>query len=272
MTQQEFLESYGQLIKNISGQTGILPELALSVAIVEATDANHVFGAEWQAENGNNFFGIQADTGWTGDSVTDTAGRKWRKYDSPEDSVRDFFMYLKGNDSDVFKVKDLAGQAAALQADHYAGPDTNYANLLQQVAPTAKKLLDSVTGSEVTLVTVGAVASVIGLIVLLKPKGISGFNFKKTAPWLLGAAAVGGGLYYANSLVSKVETDADAATAAAKKTAAAATAAANQANKTAADADAVIAPVVKAENFASSAVDTVENAAKSAWSSVVNFF
>ena len=200
MTRQEFINSYGPLIKNVSSQTGILPELVTSVAFIEAQGPDNILGSEPQARDANNYFGIVADKGWTGEVYTDTLNRKWRKYDSIEDSVRDFFQFIKGNANykPLFDAKDLAGQAAALEAGHYAGTGSGYADLLGKIAGSVKKALDAIKEDAIEIGTVGALASIAALIYIVWPKkikAITGLNGEQVLT--VGAiAAAGGAIWY----------------------------------------------------------------------------
>ena len=200
MTRTEFLNSYGPLIKAQAADTGILPELAASVAFIESQGPDNNFGSEPQTAAANNYFGIMADKSWSGDTWTDSLNRKWRKYDTVEDSIKDFFAFVQGNANykPLFNETTLPGQAAALEAGHYNGGGGGYADLIAKLSTSAKKALDAIKGDAVEIGTIGALASIAALAVILWPKkakAITGLATKNFLP--LGLVAAGGyGLYY----------------------------------------------------------------------------
>ena len=151
MTRQEFVNSYGALIKKLSAETGMFPEIVLAQAFAEGGNAKGVFGESYTMKEGNNIFNIKASTGWPGATITNPYVRSesnvFRKYDSLADSIEDYFSFLTHNSryksAGVFTAHSAPEQAEALQHAGYAGSNTKYADLLMNIAKGAKQLLGS---------------------------------------------------------------------------------------------------------------------------------
>src|SRR3989344_1631150 len=92
-----FVDTYGQMAYNDAIQSAVPWEVTLAQAIIES--------AYGQAAPGNNFFGIKADSSWTGPTqqlVTSEAGRgqivdSFRVYGSAQESFNDHSKFLREN-------------------------------------------------------------------------------------------------------------------------------------------------------------------------------
>ncbi|WP_066400463.1 LysM peptidoglycan-binding domain-containing protein [Neobacillus mesonae] len=116
----------------------ILPSLTIAQAILES-----YYGFSWLSVNGNNYFGIKADSSWTGNYVSmptrefDSNGvefvltEKFRKYSSIHESIVDHSKFLlRPRYANIIGVTDYMAATKNIQQDGYA-TDPNYAKLLQ---------------------------------------------------------------------------------------------------------------------------------------------
>lgn len=163
LNRNDWIQLHYPMVQQVTAGTGILPEIALSQAIIEsstkASDGNFYPGTSKLATDGNNLFGIKADKNWKGDFITlptkEFKDGKWvqtsakfRKYPSIEDSFKDYVKFLQTNPrykaAGVFSAKTYQEQAKALQKAGYA-TDPNYSNLLTGVINSFKKYIPKVT-------------------------------------------------------------------------------------------------------------------------------
>ena len=121
------------VIQSASGTT-FLPSLTMAQMILESSgkDENGVFGAgkAITARKANNFFGIKANSSWTGNKLafsTPKDGKPvnyFRVYVTPLDSIKDHTKFLLENSrykkAGVFDAKNYREQAIALQKSGYA--------------------------------------------------------------------------------------------------------------------------------------------------------
>lgn len=134
-----FIDSY-KLFALETATGGLFPSLIMAQAILESEWGESTLAADY-----NNFFGIKADSSWTGKSVNLQTREvidnndiyindNFRVYDSPKQSFQDRadFLRLNARYSDVFKAVDVYSQAQLLQSAGYA-TDPNYANVLINV-------------------------------------------------------------------------------------------------------------------------------------------
>lgn len=147
MTPAAFSAAYSQAAQNVANKTGVPALLILAQAALESG---------WgSAAVGNNFFGIKADSAWlanggkyhlsnthetiNGKSILftekndpDGKYRKFRSYDSAEESFADWARFISGNPGRYGKVlsaPDSIEAAKALQNAGYATAET-YADSL----------------------------------------------------------------------------------------------------------------------------------------------
>lgn len=154
MNRQEFVSTYSPIAAQLTSGTGIFPEVMLSQAIIESQDGKTgQIPGTILSRAANNYFGIKADPSWKGKTITlktgeEIAGKKvtingkFRAYDNPIDSFRDYISFLKSNPTytkaGVFKATNVQQQASALKAAGYA-TNSKYAELITNVASSIKK-------------------------------------------------------------------------------------------------------------------------------------
>ena len=132
MTKEEFIKKYYNFANVASKNSGISPILILSQAYLESGGAKSSLASKY-----NNFFGIKADTRWTGKKVLlktreQTKDGKnyfinayFRAYNSPSDSFADHIKFLQTNPrykkAGLFdNPNNYAKQADSLQKAGYA--------------------------------------------------------------------------------------------------------------------------------------------------------
>jgi flagellum-specific peptidoglycan hydrolase FlgJ len=152
ITRQEFVKKYSPFALSITKGTGIFPETLLSQMIIESqanVNGSFVPGASILAAKYNNFFGIKADRSWKGKFVSLKTGEEFvpghpviitdafRVYETPEDSMRDYVAFLKGNSryatAGVFTAPTVKDQAERLKQAGYA-TGSGYSDLIANVA------------------------------------------------------------------------------------------------------------------------------------------
>ena len=207
----DFIASYKGLFKRLSDSTGILPEVAFSQALAEAGDSS----GKWPGltvANANNFFGIKAGSDWTGDVyiATDADGtplQYFRKYDTPEDSIIDYYSWMvKNGYAAAAAGQDANGQIDAIAARGYAAAP-GYSAFLKSILPRSQKLMSLVPDNYVPGGDGGTMTGGGGLIFGLVTLGLigafygsrkkKGHNINGVGDWLknnpktAGAVAVG---------------------------------------------------------------------------------
>lgn len=152
-TRKQFVEKYYSVAKNVTKNTGIFPETLIAMAIVESQGkVNNVWyvGAGLVAVKGNNYFGIKDSSTWKGETIKlPTPGdadkiSTFRKYDSIEDSFKDFVKFLKINPrykkNNVFASNDYAEQIINIARAGYA-ENMQYAVVIKSVADSVAKAI-----------------------------------------------------------------------------------------------------------------------------------
>jgi lysozyme len=137
MTSQEFISFYSKLASIGSLGTKILPSVTMAQAILESN-----WGKSALAIQGNNFFGIKADSSWHGPAIQlptphdSTPVSSFRKYRDASESFRDhvnFFYYnprySNNPATNVMDDTDPEQQCRDIAANHYA-EDPAYADKL----------------------------------------------------------------------------------------------------------------------------------------------
>lgn len=149
MTRYEFIQEYSPLVKELSSGTGIFPETVFAQAIIESSDSKGNFGAGYNVTHGNNYFGIRPGVSWKGEVLENpnvkSESKIFRAYNSPEDSIRDYFDFLRRNSrykkAGVFEAENFKQQAQRLQSAGYAGNSKTYASLIGKVGDVVSKVL-----------------------------------------------------------------------------------------------------------------------------------
>lgn len=153
MTRQQFIDKYSDAIKSAVKGTGLFPSVMMAQAILESSNGNSSLSKKY-----NNFFGIKADSSWSGDKVnlpTREVGNgkqsymingkstvipsgqsamvdAWfRVYKSPTDGFKDRVKFLQSFSryKNLFTATSPSVQDQMLLSDGYA-TDPDYANLL----------------------------------------------------------------------------------------------------------------------------------------------
>jgi flagellum-specific peptidoglycan hydrolase FlgJ len=125
MKKKEFLDKYSDAVIRATSGTELYPSVKMAQMIVESG-----WGSSKNAILANNMFGIKKGVGWTGQTLTlntpNDANKKsvFRKYDSPEDSIRDHTSFLVANPrykkNGVFSATSPEAQAYAIEKSGYA--------------------------------------------------------------------------------------------------------------------------------------------------------
>ena len=134
MKKKEFLDKYSDAVIRATSGTELYPSVKMAQMIVESG-----WGSSDTVKYANNMFGIKKGIGWTGKTITfntpNDANKKsvFRKYDSPEDSIKDHTSFLLKNPrykkNGVFSATSPEAQCYAIEKSGYAEAD-NYADYL----------------------------------------------------------------------------------------------------------------------------------------------
>jgi len=180
LTRAAWVQKYLPLVTRLTKGTGIFAQIMMAQAIVESQGkigGTYYPGQSTLAREHNNFFGIKANKGWDGQKVNlptrevqngnSVIVDAWfRKYDSVEDSMRDYVGFLLANkrykDAGVFEAKTIQEQAQRIKDAGYATGES-YADLITRVA----KSLPTLPG----IAGAGTVFAVIVLGLLIKEYG-----------------------------------------------------------------------------------------------------
>jgi len=201
-TREEFVKKYGGFIHHVTKGTGILAGILVSQAIIESqgkVDGSYRVGGSKLSQNANNYFGIKCHS-WKGKTYNIDTGEQnpdgttytdknacFRKYDSVEDSMRDYIHFLQSNqrytEAGVFRAKTVLEQAEALKRGGYATSvryvDTVmsvYNGVKQYVAQYTKYKFGNAVGGflvrnrKLILISVSSVAIGIGAYFIIKSK------------------------------------------------------------------------------------------------------
>ena len=147
----EFIKRYTPLVKALGAKTGIFPETIFAQAIIESSNNKGDFGANANARNANNYFGIKASKSWNGAVYSNpevkSENNEFRAYDSVEDGIKDYFKFLVSNkryrQAGVFTAANYQEQMRAIANAGYAGKgnEEKYYSLLAKVGATVSKVL-----------------------------------------------------------------------------------------------------------------------------------
>jgi flagellum-specific peptidoglycan hydrolase FlgJ len=155
LSRVDFIKKYDTFITNLLLNTGILKGTLYSQAIIESsTKPTYLVGSSVLSKQANNLFGIKANKGYKGNFyIIQTREQKpngenyfvdakFRKYNSVEDSIKDYVLFLQENkryrDNGFFQAKTVKEQADVLQKSGYA-TDKNYSTLIDSVYNSIKK-------------------------------------------------------------------------------------------------------------------------------------
>lgn len=176
LNREQWIKDNFSLAQNVCLGSGIFPEVLLSQAIIESQAAiNGIYypGQSVLASKYNNYFGIQANTGWNGTKIKMTdknaAGQTYqtyfRTYRTKADSFKDYVNFLKVNPR--YK-QALQAQTPQEQINLIAGAgyaeNPNYKNLLLSVLNTVK----SAKPGSYNISSLGLLFSILTTIYILK--------------------------------------------------------------------------------------------------------
>jgi len=139
MSRTDFIAKYLQAAIKAQKITNVFPETMFAQAIAESADSSGKFGNGDAAKNANNYFGIHADSSWSGDTYQAMDGGVYvpfRSYPSIEDSIVDYYNFLESNSrySEALKANTVKDQINAIAAAGYA-ESPNYASSLVSLVP-----------------------------------------------------------------------------------------------------------------------------------------
>jgi flagellum-specific peptidoglycan hydrolase FlgJ len=157
-SRKEFIEQYGAFVHKATRGTGILPGTLIAQLFIESQGKNKpgVVGSSGLTQSSSNYFGIKCAGGWKGPTVyadtrevingnSVTVKACFRKYDSIEDSIKDYINFLQSNprykNAGVFEAKTVKSQAEALKRAGYATA-TNYAAFINEIYTPYALLID----------------------------------------------------------------------------------------------------------------------------------
>ena len=164
-TRQDFVKKYSSFINDQVKGTGIFSGTLISQAILESsgnynTGGNWLVGGSKLSQQANNFFGIKADKSWKGQKYNIKTGEytssgsaytikdDFRKYNSVEDSIKDYINFLKTNprytQGGVFLATNVKDQAERLKKSGYATAP-NYSDMVNSVYESIKKYITPAT-------------------------------------------------------------------------------------------------------------------------------
>lgn len=135
--QMRFIHQIQEVAIENYHQYGILPSITIAQAILESSWGNSQLATE-----GNNLFGVKVGYHWTGETIAietrefyDTyITDQFRKYDNPEQSIRDHAQFLVENpryaQAGVFDQKTYRTQAQALENAGYSTDQDEQGNLV----------------------------------------------------------------------------------------------------------------------------------------------
>lgn len=125
MEKKVFLDKYSDAVVSATSGTQLYPSVKMAQMIIESS-----WGSSDTVKYANNMFGIKKGSGWNGKVITfntpNDANKKsvFRKYDSPEDSIKDHTSFLLSNPrykkNGVFSATSPEAQANALERAGYA--------------------------------------------------------------------------------------------------------------------------------------------------------
>ena len=128
----DFINKYADAVIAATQGTGIFPSVAMAQMILESS-----WGTGITATQANNFFGIKADSSWTGPTMSFPTPNdpnpvsSFRVYATPEDSIKDHDAFLQQNSryNNIYSAASPEEQATDIANDGYADA-SNYAQTL----------------------------------------------------------------------------------------------------------------------------------------------
>jgi flagellar protein FlgJ len=157
LNRENWVKKYWLDAVSATAGTNIFPETMLAMAVVESQgkgpDGNYYPGLGLTAVKANNYFGIKASAGWTGQTISlPTPGDAqkisvFRVYPSLKDSIKDFVKFLQVNPrykkAGVFTAPDYVSQIMAIAKAGYSESPT-YASIVTSVANKVKSYVKDI--------------------------------------------------------------------------------------------------------------------------------
>ena len=178
-----FVTTYNDFVNKAVKDTGIFAGTLFAQAILESSGKYNIstwsVGGSKLSQKANNFFGIKSSPKWKGEVYNISTGEytpagqfytekdNFRKYNSVEDSIKDYVKFLTENPrykaAGVFTAKDVKEQAERLKAAGYATAP-NYADLVNSVYNSVSSFISENKGK----IAGGTIVLFIGLFLAYK--------------------------------------------------------------------------------------------------------
>ena len=136
MPRTDFITTYYTAALRAQKMSGVFPETMFAQAILESSGPDGSVGGGHAAQYANNLFNIVADSSWSGDVYRAPDGNQYRSYDTVEDSIADYYTFLRGNSryDNALSANSPKEQINAIAAAGYA-EDPNYGTKLNSLLP-----------------------------------------------------------------------------------------------------------------------------------------
>ncbi len=175
MTPTEFLTKYFPFALQVQQKYGVPAQAILAQAALESG-----WGKSKLTQEANNFFGIKADSSWTGpvyniktrevkDGKESFPVQPFRKYATPFESFENHALFLLKNPryKAAFNYKDDPKQFVAEVAKAGYATDPKYTELLHKLIDGSSNILSKISTSVVQTVKQNPGKSGLGLLALL---------------------------------------------------------------------------------------------------------
>lgn len=161
MTRQEFIQNHTNDVLAATKGTGLFPSVVMAQMIIESADSNGVAGNGITATQANNYFGIKADSSWTGKKMAFSTPKDgqptnyFRVYQSPVDSIADHTKFLQVNSrypaAGVFSSATPEEQIKAIAKAGYAEAPNYAQSIIDLINSNNLKSLDSMLSGYKTI-------------------------------------------------------------------------------------------------------------------------
>jgi flagellum-specific peptidoglycan hydrolase FlgJ len=156
----DFIKLHQQDVIDATRGTGIFPSVKMAQMIIESSNNMGVPGAGITATQANNYFGIKANSSWTGEKKafnTPKDGQPvnyFRVYPTVKDSIVDHTVFLQHNPryttAGVFSAKSPADQLIALQKSGYSESPVYASSLAKIIKDYGLEELDKIQVAQTT--------------------------------------------------------------------------------------------------------------------------
>lgn len=188
-TRKEMIIKFGPFVKQVTKGTGIFPGTVFAQMVTESSafvNGKNLVGASKLTRNSNNFFGIKAYSSWSGpkylistreerpDGSSYYINSYFRKYASPEDSIKDYIKLITNShykNAGVTTAPNVRAQFEALKRGGYFTANA-YVDLATNVYNGMKSDIDAIPN-----ISPGKVKNVIFILAF-----VGGLAFLLTQP------------------------------------------------------------------------------------------